>query len=212
MKFNMTFVFAIVTAATAIIGIFMSWWQIRNSNKQSLFEKRLQIFLFADSLASLIRETPAVLNEKDDIEMANDFDLWLLTNNAELSGITPLIKDAKDAAKHQAFLKELESFKGREQTAKFVFKGPTAYIVSNFICSYRELLFSTYQYQILIDNMTDAAKEHSLSKEEAAQVLHENTYRAALNKRIKVLQQNLHVYGSDYAQSRLRGQINLASI
>ncbi|SYW09696.1 hypothetical protein [Oenococcus oeni] len=169
------------------------------------------MFLFADGLANLFREMLTVLNEKDDIEMANDFYFWLLMNNAELSSITPLIKDAKDSDQHNAFLKELESFKAREQTAKFVFKGPTADIVSNFIGSYRELLFSTYQYQILIDNMTDAAKEHSLSKEKAAQVLHENTYRAALNKRINVLQQNLHAYGSDYAQSRLRGQINLAS-
>ncbi|SYW12261.1 conserved hypothetical protein [Oenococcus oeni] len=190
----------------------LSWWQIRNCNKQPLFENRLQIFLFADSLVSLLRETPAVLNEKDDIEMANDFDFLLLTNNAGLSSITPVIKDAKDSDKHQAFLKELESFKGREQTAKFVFKNSTADIVSNFICSYRELLFSTYQYQILLDNMLDSSKRFGWDKEEAAQKLHENTYRAALNKRIKVLQQNLHVYGSDYAQSRIRGQINLASI
>ncbi|MHA5130472.1 hypothetical protein R5P67_01425 [Oenococcus oeni] len=176
MKLKVTLVFSIVTAATAIIGIFMTWWQIRNSNKQSLFEKRLQLFLFADGLANLFRETPTVLNEKDDIEMANDFDFLLLTNNAELSSITSVIKDAKDSDKHQVFLKELESFKGREQMAKFVFKDPTSDIVSNFIGSYRELLFSTYQYQILIDNMTDAAKEHSLSKEEAAQVLQQNLH------------------------------------
>lgn len=212
MKFNMTFVFAIVTAATAIIGIFMSWWQIRNSNKQSLFEKRLQIFLFADSLANLLRETPAVLNEKDDIEMANDFDFWLLTNNAELSGITPVIRNIRDYDQRNAFLKELELFKAREQSAKFVFKDPMVDIVSSFIQVYCELLLSTYQYQILLDNMLDSSKRFGWDKEEAAQKLHENTYKAALNKRIKVLQQNLHVYGSDYAQSRLRKQINLASI
>ncbi|MHA5109766.1 hypothetical protein R5R44_01210 [Oenococcus oeni] len=56
----MTTVFSVVTAVTAITGIFVSWWQIRNSNKQSLFDKRLQIFLFADSLANLLRATPAL--------------------------------------------------------------------------------------------------------------------------------------------------------
>ncbi|MFT8413517.1 MAG: hypothetical protein ABF643_04215 [Oenococcus oeni] len=208
----MLLVFSIVTAATVIIGIFMSWWQIRNSNKQSLFEKRLQIFLFADGLVNLLRVTRDLLKERERIEMENQFDFQMLSNNAELSGITPVIRNIRDYDQRNAFLKELELFKAREQTAKFVFKNSTADIVSNFICSYRELLFSTYQYQILIDNMTDVAKERSLSKEEAAQVLHENTHRAALNKRIKVLQQNLHVYGSDYAQSRLRKQINLASI
>ncbi|EHN58182.1 hypothetical protein [Oenococcus kitaharae] len=98
------------------------------------------------------------MNEKNDIEIASGFDFLLLTNNAELSSITPAIQDAKNSEKHQPFLRELESFKTREQTAKFVFKDPTADIISNFIGSYRELLFSTCQYQILLDNMTDAVK------------------------------------------------------
>ncbi|WP_146627090.1 hypothetical protein [Oenococcus oeni] len=190
MKLKVTLVFSIVTAATAIIGIFMTWWQIRNSNKQSLFEKRLQLFLFADGLANLLRETPTVLNEKDDIEMANDFDFLLLTNNAELSSITSVIKDAKDSDKHQVFLKELESFKGREQMAKFVFKDPTVDIVSSFIQVYCELLLSTYQYQILLDNMLDSSKRFGWDKEEAAQKLHENTYRSALNQKVDTLKQN----------------------
>lgn len=117
-----------MTAATAIIGIFMSWWQIRNSDKQSLFEKRLQLFLFADGLANSLHETPDLLKEKEHIHMSmvNQFDFRMLTNNAELSNITSAIQhldiqNSEDSDKHNAFLKELELFNVRERTAKFIF-------------------------------------------------------------------------------------------
>ncbi|MHA5109767.1 hypothetical protein R5R44_01215 [Oenococcus oeni] len=142
--------------------------------------------------------------------MANDFDFLMLTNNTELSNITPAIRDVKDYDRHNAFLKELELFKAREQTAKFIFKDPTTGIVSNFIQDYRELLLSTYQYQILLDNMLDSSKRFNWDKEEAAQKLHENTYRAALNKKISLLRQDFHVYESDATQRKFRKQINLS--
>lgn len=208
----MTIVFSIVTAVTAIIGIFMSRWQIRNSNKQSLFDKRLQIFLFVNGLSNLLHDTPELLREKEHIRMANQLDFQMLTNNTELSNITSAIQHLEDSDKHNAFLKELELFKIREQTAKFIFKDPTAAVLSNFIQSYRELLLSTYQYEILLDDISHDSKQFGWTLKEAASQLSEETRRVELNKKINALNQNFHAYESDTMQRKIKKQINLSSL
>ncbi|SYW19975.1 conserved hypothetical protein [Oenococcus oeni] len=58
------------------------------------------------------------------------------------------VRHSEVSDQRHAFLRELELFKVREQTAKFVFKDLIASTVSNFIQNYCELLFTTYQYKL----------------------------------------------------------------
>ena len=45
--------FSIITALTAIIALFQTWKQIKVSNKQNLFEKRINVLIKVTGLMNL---------------------------------------------------------------------------------------------------------------------------------------------------------------
>lgn len=66
---------ALITAVAAIIALFLSIWQTKISNKQQLFDRRLNRFLIAKSLLSLYKENKLLLERKREDELQ-----WTLPN------------------------------------------------------------------------------------------------------------------------------------
>lgn len=88
---------SIVTVAVASLALIQSRQQITLSNKQHLFDKRLDIYLVAVGLIQLCRNNDSLFeqNEKDEPYFQDIISNWfkLLTNNSYLEQITIVIKN-----------------------------------------------------------------------------------------------------------------------
>src|SRR5690625_721505 len=92
------FWFSIITAVTAIIALFQTGKQIKISNKQNLFEKRMNILIKVTGLMKLYEENRNLMiddNEKDDsVVLMVDFNFENLTNNTYLEDIAICVHKA----------------------------------------------------------------------------------------------------------------------
>lgn len=75
--------FSIITGLAAIIALVLTFIQIRLSNKQSLFDKRLECYLKIEGLIKLYENNRKLLeiNRKDEPLFAVESEFLWLTNN-----------------------------------------------------------------------------------------------------------------------------------
>jgi hypothetical protein len=153
--------FSIFTAVVAIIAIIQTQQQIKLSNKQHLFDKRLEIYLIAEGLIQLFRSNSALIEKtlKDESILAVDYLFSLMTNNAYLEQSTVVIGNTLKEPYHKGFLIKLEDIKDNATKIRLLLSGNTADVLGDFIFSYQELLYAMYQYQIYLDKMKEACKE-----------------------------------------------------
>ena len=84
---------SLITGLTAVIALVLTLMQIRLSNKQSLFERRLECYLKIDGLMQLYKENQKLLEteRKDEPLFAVDLEFLWLTNNTYLEEIQGII-------------------------------------------------------------------------------------------------------------------------
>lgn len=75
---------------------------------------------------------------------------------------------------------KLDEMKSLAMEARFCFKGKSGDAIAEFIEAYQSLLFSMYQYQILLNKMSESAKEYQWTLEQAYENLHEPDQRKDL--------------------------------
>ena len=149
--FDWSMTLSLVTAAAAILALFMTNRQIRQSNKQALFDKRLALWTTAQGLMELFgRNRNQFDTKKDEVFFSNNLLFAWLTNNAFLSDISPTLDHALDSAFQFDFLRKLEEIQKLAVEASLIFRGNTSRYLGEFLDDYQALLFKMYQYQILI--------------------------------------------------------------
>lgn len=152
--------FAIVTAFIAIIALFQTRKQIKNSNKQFLFDKRLDKYLLAKGLLELYKANEKLLdynNYPDDEAIIVDFQFMNLTNNNYLKDVTCIIKTPKNNDYKKNFLVKIEELKELSNEIRFLFPNKNGQLLENFIMKYQNILMELYKYQIILDLMMNDA-------------------------------------------------------
>jgi hypothetical protein len=183
------FIFSIITAGSAIIALFQTKSQIQIGNKQHLFDKRVENFMIFSGLFQLYASNRRHFVEyrKDAPELPNDLYFYWLTNNTFLEGISGAIKNPLKEPFHKEFLIKLEELKSISIQIKFLFSGEASLELNAFISRYQELLFSMYQYQIILNKMSENAEKNRMTLEEAQRSVGEPAQR----KELYVAQDNL---------------------
>ena len=146
--------FAIVTAFIAIIALFQTHKQIKNSNKQFLFDKRLDKYLLAKGLLELYKANEKLLdynNYPDDEAIIVDFQFMNLTNNNYLKDVTCIIKTPKNNDYKKNFLVKIEELKELSNEIRFLFPNKNGVLLGNFIMKYQNALMELYKYQVVLD-------------------------------------------------------------
>lgn len=97
----------VMTSVAAVIAICVSVHQIRLSNKQQLFDRRLKAYMMANSIISLCKENYVFLSEKRKAEpqFANDVVFIWLTNNTYMEGQAEAIEHPLEQPFHKDFCK-----------------------------------------------------------------------------------------------------------
>jgi len=204
------FWFSIITAVVAIIALVQTKQQIKLSNKQYLFDKRVEYYLIAKGLIQLYESNQNSLVSQDDRPMlAMDIRFSLMTNNTYLEKIADVIKHPLDQPYQKEFLIKIEAIKDVSAQIKFLFNGKTALTLGNYVSCYQELLFKMYQYQILLKSMEKESQNSRLAFDKVQELVGEKDHREVLKKAIENLKQAYDMIKKEKVEEKIEKQIKL---
>ena len=209
------FLFSIVTAITAIGALVLSIRQMRLSNKQNLFDRRLKAYMLANGLISLCEENYKWLLEKRETEpqWANDYIFMLITNNAYMESQTDAINHPLEQPFHKEFLRKREELRNTAMEVELIFKGEVALTYSEFMRAYESVLATMYQYQIIIDKMMkENEKQNKKQRKEVefyVKMFHEEKYRESLYDAREKLKKAYDTVTKDNIKKQMEKQLKL---
>ena len=149
-------ILSIVTIITAVIAVLLSTKQIKLSNKQSLFDRRLKIYIAVKDLINLCNENRHMCEKYLD-DMSNgpviDMDtlFFWMTNNQMLESCQKLGRNLLKNDEQNVFMHKLAELNSMSEEAKLIFRKKTDNLLSDFILNYKIMLLGMYQYIIFIN-------------------------------------------------------------
>lgn len=155
----------IILAIITIIGIGVSFWinqnQVRNSNKQKLFEQRLSLFSVSEQFRKIIDENPDIIrtNYKNDSEFShsNGIQFKKMVNNSYLIELSSTIisRSEENGVHHtleneqeQNFLLKRDEYLRIAKSAEFIFAPPEGQHIGYFISAYIKVIDSRRLYEL----------------------------------------------------------------
>ena len=199
-----------ISAIVAIIALLISCYQARLSNKQSLFNRRLNIWITVDKLMSVYVKNAKDLELDNEPQMAIGQLFEWLTNTTYLQSISTSIIKVLNADLQLKLHLKLDEMRSLVMEARFCFKGKSGEAIAEFIEAYQSLLFSIYQYQILLNKMSQSAKVYQWTLEQASEQLHEPEQRQDLFKRESALAASYKTLCQQNKRGAIQRQIQLA--
>ena len=198
-----------ISAIVAIIALLISCYQARLSNKQSLFNRRLNIWITVDKLMGVYAKNAKNLKQEDEPQMAIDLLFVWLTITTYLQSISASINNVLDADLQLKLHLKLDEMRSLAMEARFCFKGKSGDAIAEFIEAYQSLLFSMYQYQILFKRMLQNSKEYHWTLEQASEKLHEPDQRQDLFEKECALAASYKTLCQQNKRGALQRQIKL---
>lgn len=199
-----------ISAIVAIIALLISCYQARLSNKQSLFNRRLNIWITVDKLMSVYVKNAKDLEHDDEPQMDIDLQFALLTNTTYLQSISTSITHVLDAEPQLNLHLKLDEMKSLAMEARFCFKEKSGNAIAEFIEAYQSLLFSMYQYQILSKMMVEKSNVFQWTLEQASEKLHEPDKRKDLFEKEDALAASYKTLCQQNKRGAIQRQIQLA--
>ena len=201
----------VMTSVAAVVAIGVSVHQIRLSNKQQLFERRLKAYMMANSIISLCKENYVFLSEKRKAEpqFANDLVFVWLTNNTYMEGQADAIEHPLEQPFHKELLKKREELRNMAMEFEFIFKGNVASLYGNFLRDYENALAVMYQYQIIIKKMEEENGKHPNTSEVLSKMFSEEEYRDRLYDALGKLKVSYDTVSQEKNDKQLRKQLAL---
>lgn len=207
---------AIFTAGTALLAIFQTQRQIKLSNKQQLYDKRVEIYEKADSILGLWSKAKDLFesNETSPI-LTIDYRFLHMTNSSYLEKCYLAIKNPLESPQHEIFLRKLEEIRSLGLNFSLLFSGAEAQYVEKFLYCYRDLLMEMYRYKkVIIDvekkiDDTPSILRTPGFREEIIASSHELEIRSRVVSKadeLKNIYNQLKVYN---AEAKLKRQISL---
>lgn len=201
----------VMTSVAAVVAIGVSVHQIRLSNKQQLFERRLKAYMMANSIISLCKENYVFLSEKRKAEpqFANDLVFVWLTNNTYMEGQAEAIEHPLEQPFHKELLKKREELRNMAMEFEFIFKGNVASLYGNFLRDYENALAVMYQYEIIIRKMKEENEKYPHTSEVLSKMFSEEEYRDRLYDALGKLKASYDAVSQEKNDKQLRKQLAL---
>lgn len=137
---------SVITAFAAIIALFQSHAQVKISNKQELFERRVEKYLIIDELISLFKNTKQKLEKLQTDETYDDVkSIFISMTNATLlkrmriDFFNPFEENDSDD-----FFEVSEALHTLSVEVGLIWKEKDSKVISNFITDYSSLLSALY--------------------------------------------------------------------
>ena len=152
---------SIVSLTIALVAIFQTKKQIALSNKQLLFDRRLEKYIIIKDLLLLFANNRERIVDKKDLARCLDFQFSLLTNVSYLSDMIFAIKEPLNSDKQNVFLTKCEMLEKYAGEISLLWDNDIGQIFSEFVKTYKELLNKLYQQQTRIDGLKKHNEEQN---------------------------------------------------
>lgn len=201
----------IMTSVAAFIALWLSVRQIRISNKQQLFDRRLKLYMLANGIISLCKENYKLLSEKREAkpQLAIDIVFMYFINNAYMESQYQAVMYPLEQPFHNEFLKKREELRSMAMEFELIFKGDIALRYSDFLRDYEKTLSVMYQYQIIIKKINEENSKCPRSLEELSQRFSEKKYRDSLYEALDKLRESYDAVAQEKVEKKLRKQLVL---
>lgn len=203
--------FSIITVIVAIIALFQTSHQIRLSNKQHLFDRRLKSYLRANGLVNLCKDNYIHLQSKNNEEpfFQNNTVFSSLTNNTYMYQQMEVLEHPLEQPYQVEFLKKCEELKNLSEELKLYFEGKASEQYSSFVFAYENALFRMYQYQILLCKMQEQSQKSPMTLEKAQNNFDEPKYRKNLFASFGDLREKYDILINEKADDKIKRQLKL---
>lgn len=201
-------VVSVVTASVAVLALVLTLLQMRLSNRQNIFSKRLDVWTKTKGLIDIFaKNSNRITFDKPIIPVGSYF--FILTNNAFLSEMGDALKHPLEQPYHKRLLEKLEELKVMGEEIAFLFSKKNARALSSFVLDYQSLLFALYQYQILLGEMESGRERYKWTLEDAKRNLPEEDQREVLVDAFGKLQESYDMILSKGVEAKVVKQIKL---
>ena len=205
------FWFSIITAITAIWALVLSFHQIKLSNKQNLFDRRLKVYMLVNGLISLCKDNYKWLSEKREAEpqWTNVCTFRWMTNNTYMESQINAINHPLEQPFHKEFLRKREELRNTAMEVELIFEGEAAFTYSDFLRAYESVLVAMYQYQIIIDKIKKENEKQCKEVEVYVKMFHEEKYRESLYDAREKLKKAYDTVTKDNIKKQMEKQLKL---
>lgn len=142
-----------LTLIISLIALFQTTKQIKLSNKQQLFDRRLEKYLFAKDLLILYKNNRNLIVENESICEMVDFQFVMFTNSVSLEKIGPAISAPLSTEMHKEFLTKIDMIDKNAAEIELIWNTEDGRLLSRFVRQYKDLLHSMYKQQIWINHL-----------------------------------------------------------
>lgn len=208
---NWSCLLSIVSVVVAIIALFQTSHQTKLSNKQHLFDRRLNSYLRAKGLVNLCKRNYSNLQpqNKDEPFFENDLVFGWLTNNTYMYQQADALKHPLEQSYQVKFLKKCEELKNLSEELELYFEGKAAEQYSGFVSTYEKAIFQMYQYQILLLKMQEQNQKHPMELGKATDSFNEQKHRKKLYASFDDLREKYEILINEKADDKIKKQLKL---
>ena len=171
---------SVIAILISIVALFQTNRQIKLGNRQQLFDRRLDKYLFVRDLLNLYNKNQNLCVEYDDKFENVDFLFAMLTNCAALESICTAISEPLHGDKHKEFLTKCEMFEKSATEIELLWTDDLAKITGQFVRAYKDLLMALYQQQIMLNHIKKLNEETPITLEVFQNKAKENAERIKL--------------------------------
>lgn len=200
---------SITAVCLSIIALFQTQKQIKLSNKQQLFDRRLEKYLLFRDLLALYKRNNQLFVDKDSICEMVDFQFSMLTNCSALERMCAAIDKPLHDEDHKIFLKKLEMLEKNAVELELLWNSKAGRTAGYFVKQYKELLMSMYKQQILLNHLHKQNVEHPMKLEEFQQRAKESASETDLFDNIEKLDSIYHSIVVEKIEEELADGIKL---
>ncbi len=149
------------------------------SNKHSLFDKRMQIYIKAQSLVQVYQHNKPFFDDiciqKERPETKSVFEI--LTSWSGFSNVMFLVDENIGNSQRIRLLQELNSLSEKAKCIQFLFEKEKFTAVEEFISSYISFLWKTFLYYELTESVHEIVLKKSIPLEESMNQVGEKRFR-----------------------------------
>lgn len=200
---------SLVAVVAAIVALFQTNTQIKLSNKQQLFNRRLEKYLLIKELLSLYAENRNLIIHTDDICESVKFMFAWLTNSSTLESMCLVMENPLKHNEQKIFLTKCEMLEKSAMEIELIWRGKVAHIMGQFVRQYTELLKAMYRQQIMLDGLHDERVEGPMPLEISQKKMREKAEEFGLFSCVEGLEKTYQQIVSIRAEEYLIKSIKL---
>lgn len=199
----------IIAVVISIIALFQTAKQTKLSNKQQLFDRRLENYLFLKDLLILYSKNRKIVINNPDICTDLDIPFILLTNCSSLESMALVLNNDNFKDDRKVFLTKCETFEKNAIEFELLWNDENGKLAGNFVKAYKELLKSMYQQHVMLYHLKCENKRSPMLLEDFQDKAKNEAEKLKLFEHIETLEKFYQIICSEKIEERIVKSIKL---